>query len=75
MNRLRIFALAALVVVSLTCAALRADTESAEAWLNKGLALYSLKRYAEARQALEKAAELGLAQARQALEALRQEGH
>ena len=55
--------------------ALEMNPRYAEAWCSKGAALYNLKRYAEARQALEKAAELGLAQARQALEALRQEGH
>jgi len=49
--------------------------EVAEAMVNKGVALYYLKRYAEARECFEKAAELGLAQARQVLEILRQEGH
>jgi len=49
--------------------------EVAEAMVNKGTALYYLKRYYEARKAFEEAAKLGHPQARQALEILREEGH
>jgi tetratricopeptide (TPR) repeat protein len=48
--------------------ALEIDSRYAQAWYNKGVALYHLKRHVEARQALEKAAELGHADARRALE-------
>ena len=55
--------------------ALQINPEFAEAWSNKGVALYFLKRYAQARQAFEKAAALGFHQAADALEVLRREGH
>jgi tetratricopeptide (TPR) repeat protein len=51
------------------------NPDDAGAWFNKGVALYELKLYAEARQALQKAADLGHPRARQALDIVSKEGH
>jgi len=54
---------------------LKLDSLYAEAWNSKGLALYELKRYTEARKAFEETERLGDPNARQALEILKQEGY
>ena len=54
---------------------LEIEPQNAKAWFGKGLALCDLKRWADARYALHKALALGVPEAREVLDMIREAGH